>query len=146
MISVPFPRGVSRWTQIAAGARHSVALGDDCHVYTWGSNAEGQLGAGRHVPFLDRPVRVESLGSLCVSPPRIEAITRLATGDLAVRFNTVLNKATFVEYSTDLVNWRRAVHEIAADGLELEFLDAGAPVTIKHPRDETTRFYRVVFE
>jgi hypothetical protein len=40
---VSMPDGVTV-TQIAAGASHSVALGDDGHVYDWGSNVFGQLG------------------------------------------------------------------------------------------------------
>jgi hypothetical protein len=40
---VSMPNGVT-FTQIAAGASHSIALGDDGHVYDWGSNVFGQLG------------------------------------------------------------------------------------------------------
>ena len=35
-----------RITQVAAGARHSVAVTDDGHVLTWGASDRGQLGQG----------------------------------------------------------------------------------------------------
>ena len=40
---VSMPAGITI-TQIAAGASHSIALGNDGHVYDWGSNVFGQLG------------------------------------------------------------------------------------------------------
>jgi alpha-tubulin suppressor-like RCC1 family protein len=43
---VPFPSGVTAWRAIAAGFRHTLALGDNCQVYGTGFNAEGQLGIG----------------------------------------------------------------------------------------------------
>lgn len=41
-IEIPQLRGL---TKLAAGAHHGVALKDD-YVYTWGQNADGQLGNG----------------------------------------------------------------------------------------------------
>src|ERR1051325_4711630 len=43
---VPFPAGVNRWTQIAAGENHSLAIADNGVIYAWGGNYYGQLGDG----------------------------------------------------------------------------------------------------
>ena len=143
---VPFPRGVSRWTQIAAGEYHSLAVGDDCHVYAWGSNEEGQLGLGRHIATQNRPARIGGLRGFCFPAPEIRALTQQANGDVLLRFETILNRGTFVEYSDDLVTWRRINEAIPGDSLEASWTDAGAPLTVRHPRDSARRFYRVVRE
>ncbi len=43
---VPFPNGVSGWTKITGGGSHSLALGNDGNLYSWGNNSNGQLGIG----------------------------------------------------------------------------------------------------
>ncbi|MFJ3395262.1 RCC1 domain-containing protein [Leifsonia aquatica] len=54
-VMVQAPAGVT-FTQIAAGADHSLAVGSDGNTYAWGSNNSGQLGDGtttnRAVPVL----------------------------------------------------------------------------------------------
>ena len=41
---VNLPAGVSRFTQVIAGGYHSLALGSDGNLYSWGDNSKGQLG------------------------------------------------------------------------------------------------------
>ena len=41
---VNLPTGVSRFTQVIAGGEHSLALGSDGNLYSWGDNSKGQLG------------------------------------------------------------------------------------------------------
>ncbi|MBI0085728.1 MULTISPECIES: RCC1 domain-containing protein [Bifidobacterium] len=41
---VNLPTGVSRFTQVIAGGYHSLALGSDGNLYSWGDNSKGQLG------------------------------------------------------------------------------------------------------
>ena len=41
---VNLPAGVSRFTQVIAGGEHSLALGSDGNLYSWGDNTNGQLG------------------------------------------------------------------------------------------------------
>lgn len=45
-VIVAFPTGVTSWTAIAGGASHTVAIGNDGNLYTWGLNTNGQLGDG----------------------------------------------------------------------------------------------------
>ena len=41
---VNLPAGVRRFTQVIAGGKHSLALGSDGNLYSWGDNTNGQLG------------------------------------------------------------------------------------------------------
>ncbi len=45
-VGIPFPAGVTSWTQIGAGAFTSYALGNDGNLYSAGSNGNGQIGDG----------------------------------------------------------------------------------------------------
>ncbi len=47
---IAFPAGVSRWSSLAAGKNHFLAVGDDGRVYSWGGNEAGQLGDGATEP------------------------------------------------------------------------------------------------
>ncbi len=144
MMRVAFPPGVSRWTQVAAGELHSMAVGDDCRLYVWGSNAEGQLGLGRHIARQTLPVPIDSLGTLCSSPLRIAAPEILSGGDVSLEFETILNRPVYVEYSEDLIRWQRIEENIPADGFDANWIDTGAPSTGSHPRESEARFYRIV--
>ena len=138
-VPVLFPPGVSRWTQIAAGEFHSLAIGSDRRVYSWGSNVEGQLGLGRHITARNIPTLAESLpGS---QPPRINFIATQPNGQIVLRFETILNRGNFVEYSDDLVTWHRIAEAIPGDGREATWTDPGESLTTPPP---TARFYRVV--
>ncbi|MCL4538756.1 MAG: T9SS type A sorting domain-containing protein [Bacteroidetes bacterium] len=57
-VRVAFPNGVTKWISAAAGHFHSLALGNDGNVYSWGYNASGQLGNGDTLNS-DTPVKVE---------------------------------------------------------------------------------------
>ena len=46
---------------MACGRAHTVVSTSDGRVFSFGSNADGQLGAGRTLEFSDRPLEVESL-------------------------------------------------------------------------------------
>ncbi|MCT6874491.1 MAG: InlB B-repeat-containing protein, partial [Bifidobacterium sp.] len=43
-IKVILPTGIPKFTQISAGDSHSLALGTDGNLYSWGDNTSGQLG------------------------------------------------------------------------------------------------------
>jgi len=40
------PSGVSVWSVVVGGAAHTVVIGNDGNIYTWGYNSNGQLGIG----------------------------------------------------------------------------------------------------
>lgn len=63
-----------RTTAIAAGARHSVALGGDGWVYAWGRNGSGQLGDGT------RQSRPFPTAIVAHAVPMPQAFTRVAAG------------------------------------------------------------------
>ncbi|WP_422614003.1 RCC1 domain-containing protein, partial [Bifidobacterium indicum] len=51
------PTGIT-FTQTSAGSSHSVAVGSDGNLYTWGNNGNGQLGRDTGTTPADRPGRV----------------------------------------------------------------------------------------
>ena len=55
-VAVVMPSGVTKWTAVAAGAYHSLAIGNDGNVYAWGQNNFGELGdnstTDSHVPVM----------------------------------------------------------------------------------------------
>jgi len=55
--AVVLPAGAAAITRIAAGSAHSLALTADGQLYTWGNNAESQLGDGGTMQH-SRPVAV----------------------------------------------------------------------------------------
>ncbi len=55
--TIPFPSGVTQFVAIAAGLNHSLAIGNDGWLYTWGDDSVGELGIGP-VPNQSSPVRV----------------------------------------------------------------------------------------
>jgi alpha-tubulin suppressor-like RCC1 family protein len=42
--AVTLPAGLSGWSEVAAGAHHSLAVGSDGRIYAWGANDWGELG------------------------------------------------------------------------------------------------------
>jgi alpha-tubulin suppressor-like RCC1 family protein/photosystem II stability/assembly factor-like uncharacterized protein len=54
---VSFPSSVFQVVAIAAGLRHSLAIGDDGWLYSWGDDSLGELGIGA-APNQSAPVRV----------------------------------------------------------------------------------------
>lgn len=55
--------GLPRIRAIAAGATHSLAVGEDGHVYAWGENGWGELGDGT-TDERDTPIRVPGLSGI----------------------------------------------------------------------------------
>ena len=45
-VLIPFPSGVTRWTDMATGFFQNLAVGNDGNIYAWGNNGNGQLGDG----------------------------------------------------------------------------------------------------
>jgi Regulator of chromosome condensation (RCC1) repeat len=55
--TVRFPSGVTQFVAIAAGLKHSLAVGNDGWLYAWGDNNVGELGTGNFTNQ-SKPVRV----------------------------------------------------------------------------------------
>jgi len=68
-VMVPMPEGVTGWTAIAAGNGHSLAIGDDGNLYTWGLNDFGELGTGDITEY-DSPTKITSVMSTAIAPDR----------------------------------------------------------------------------
>ncbi len=71
-VEVPIPPGATRWTLVAAGTAHVVALADSDKLYAWGSNRYGQLGTGT-LGEVVVPVRV-------ANPPGVTAWKGVTAG------------------------------------------------------------------
>lgn len=53
-----------RFSAVACGWDHSVALTTDCRVFVWGSNEYGQLGLGNDVKSVHEPKLLDGLDSV----------------------------------------------------------------------------------
>ncbi|XP_073494150.1 probable E3 ubiquitin-protein ligase HERC3 isoform X1 [Phyllobates terribilis] len=65
-LSIPVPRLIKKFNQqkilqISCGSQHCLALSDDGQLFTWGQNAQGQLGLGQGITQQSSPQRVKSL-------------------------------------------------------------------------------------
>jgi hypothetical protein len=145
-VMVPPPPGVSGWSAVAAGAMHSLAIGQDCGIYAWGENANGQLGQPASVP-LARPTRVASIEALCGTPVLFTdgAASRQPDGSFRLRFNTDLNRTYLIQYSDDLSQWKNANGPVVGTGELVEWIDDGPPKTDMHPASVSSRIYRVIY-
>jgi alpha-tubulin suppressor-like RCC1 family protein/subtilisin family serine protease len=56
--------GLSGFTAVAAGGRHSLALKSDGTVWAWGTNTEGQVGNGTFSQVVTEPVQVTGLSNV----------------------------------------------------------------------------------
>ncbi|MCL2173995.1 IPT/TIG domain-containing protein, partial [Candidatus Saccharibacteria bacterium] len=80
-----FEQGVE-WQQVATGLSHSVALDTDGNVYTWGYNANGQLGNGNYIGD-NLPIKIsdgEISGSALTAGLKITQIAAGASHTLAL--------------------------------------------------------------
>ncbi len=57
-INISFPAGVTAWTAITGGFSHTLAIGNDNNLYSWGSNSNGQLGLGDPLTSYSSPQKV----------------------------------------------------------------------------------------
>jgi hypothetical protein len=140
------PPGVTAWTGVAAGAGHSMAMANDCALYAWGANQDGQLGLAPFLPFFE-PTRVALAEGVCgemVVFSRTPAVL-LPDGRFKLAFHTVLNRTYAVQYSDDLVLWKTVSPPVTGTGKVAEWSDGGPPQTDSPPGLTGQRLYRVVF-
>jgi hypothetical protein len=140
------PPGVTGWSAIAAGQFHSLAIGQDCRLYSWGENSSGQLGLPVSAPWV-RPTRVASLLALCGTPVIFTDgnASQLPDGSFRLRFNTDLNRAYLIQYAGPDGVWKNANEPIIGTGGVVEWIDNGPPKTEAHPSTVTSRLYRVIY-
>lgn len=143
---VSLPPSVHGWIAVAAGQNHTLAVGDDCHLYAWGSNSHGQLGLG-WITHTIAPARVANVGSLCGIPVVFTTgeTFRLDDGRFRFRFPTDFNRPYTIQYTDPTTAWRPVFPPIVGTGATMEWIDDGPPATVTHPRDVPWRFYRLVF-
>ncbi len=69
---------------------------------------------------------------------------RTADGGFLVEFNSLADRLYFVQYSSDMVNWKTAWPGIAGLGNRVQWVDNGPPRTESMPDTAACRFYRVL--
>ncbi len=68
----------------------------------------------------------------------------LANGDYLIEVASNPGQTFAVEYSDDMVNWKRAEPSVQAVANRLQWIDNGAPKTESHPSEAAQRFYRFI--
>ncbi|MEK0305975.1 InlB B-repeat-containing protein, partial [Bifidobacterium sp. IMAU50988] len=69
------PAGVDTWTKVSAGNAHSLAIGSNGNLYTWGWNEFGQLGRGTGGDDED------ATPAMVTKPAGIDTWTKISAGD-----------------------------------------------------------------
>ncbi len=81
-VKVPFPAGVTAWTDVAGNGSHSneygntCAIGNDGKVYCWGSSAQGSLGNGTGLCVADS---YQAAPTVVIMPQGVISFTQLTT-------------------------------------------------------------------
>jgi alpha-tubulin suppressor-like RCC1 family protein len=122
---VVLPAGVTRWLSFTCGREYSLAIGDDCRMYAWGS----LLIAGT-TTSVTVPTPVPGVGDLCPSS------LRLSDAGFHLSFPGISGSRLRIEGSTDLKNWTPLCTNLVTEGT-VHFVD---PVATDRPR----RFYRAL--
>ena len=71
-----------RVLDVSMGPHHSAVIVESGHVYTFGRNAEGQLGTGKQKAS-DAPVEVKSLAEKSVSVSELTSLERPSRGEVS---------------------------------------------------------------
>jgi hypothetical protein len=61
-----------------------------------------------------------------------------------LEFSTATNRVYYVQYSSDLSQWKTAVPAIAGTGTRVQWIDNGLPQTESSPATTDKRFYRLI--
>jgi alpha-tubulin suppressor-like RCC1 family protein len=77
-VSVLAPAGVT-FTQVAAGTASTIAIGSDGNTYTWGNNANGELGNGTTTAS-SVPVRMQAPAGVTFTQVAASASSMVAVG------------------------------------------------------------------
>ena len=61
-----------------------------------------------------------------------------------IEFSTVTNRIYYVEYSSDLKEWKNALPLITGNGTRIQWIDNGQPKTESAPAVTPARFFRII--
>jgi hypothetical protein len=78
------------------------------------------------------------------TPLAVDRCSWLADGTVWVEFGTVSNRLYYMQYGSDLQQWRTALPAITGTGRRVSWLDSGPPKTDCLPQAATNRFYRIL--
>ena len=76
-----------------------------------------------------------------------ERITRelmLSNGTYLMEFNSLSNRIYYMQYSTNLIDWKTVVPAIPGTGTRVQWIDNGPPKTESIPALNDHRFYRLI--
>jgi hypothetical protein len=68
----------------------------------------------------------------------------LADDLFLVEFSTTLGRRYYVQYSSDMTNWKTALPAVMGTGSRVQWIDNGPPKTESLPSSESSRFYRII--
>jgi len=74
----------------------------------------------------------------------IERSVRMEGGSILIEWKSEPGEQFIVEYSADMQEWKRAGDAVILAGANrTQWIDSGAPKTDVHPREASSRYYRV---
>lgn len=68
----------------------------------------------------------------------------LSGGNVLLEFNSATGKSYYIQYTTDLSNWKTALPKVDGTGNRIQWIDNGSPKTESHPSSVSRRFYRIL--
>ncbi len=76
----------------------------------------------------------------------IRRVVTLPGGEMMIEFLSQTNRLYQVQYSDDLLTWKRAYPDLKGNGTRLQWVDNGPPKTEPLPFGATNRFYRLYLD
>jgi membrane carboxypeptidase/penicillin-binding protein PbpC len=87
---------------------------------------------------------VTGVTSVSATMQHINRSLLLTNKNFQLEFNSLANRFYYVQYSSDLKNWKGAEPAIIGNGGLIQWVDDGPPKTESLPQSVTARFYRVI--
>jgi hypothetical protein len=69
---------------------------------------------------------------------------KLADGTFLVEFSSISNRIYYIQYSSNLTDWKTAIPSITGNGTRIQWIDNGQPKTESSPATASMRFYRLI--
>ena len=74
----------------------------------------------------------------------VDIIHKMEDGGILIEFPATTGRQYRIQYSSDMVNWLDAFPTVIAPGTRIQWIDNGAPKTMRHPSEDPLRYYRVI--